>query len=208
MQSSSGPAGHDAGSSDATDTCNRIVNAINANQSSVPVASGTVIVYLDNEPLQNGSHPNVLTADYWAGWANTMFHFAYGGAQPFRPGLYCTFGPDRSGRYVPDLAIQSALNGAHSTYPDEYTFCSATWTYLPHTPIQNYCPADSGLDWSLIGSFEQDQPGGAQTVPTYLWQYASPAACKPTYRYFAGGQNLDMDGSDGTPAESYMLVIE
>jgi len=205
-QSTSGSAGYQAGSSDATDTCTRITNAINANQLGVPVASGTVIVYLDNEPLSS-TDANVVTADYWAGWANTMYHFVYQGAQPFRPGLYCPFELDGSGKWVAELAIQGSLSEAHSKYPNDYTLCSATWTFQPHTPVADYCPAGSNPDWSLIGSFNQSQPDGAVNVPTYIWQYASPVACKAGCPDFGGGQNLDMDGSDGTPAESYMLVI-
>ncbi|MHB1929432.1 MAG: hypothetical protein ACYDEN_03020 [Acidimicrobiales bacterium] len=205
-QSVSGSQGYTNGKNDADDTCTRIVNAIKVNQLSVPVASGTVVVYLDNEPL-SGTDQNVLTADYWAGWANTMYHFAYAGDQPFRPGLYCPFAEDGSGKWVPEPAIQTALNRANSSYPADYTFCSATWTYLPHAPDAQYCPANSQLDWSIIGSFDQAQPGGAQNVPTYVWQYASPTACLGGYPGYAGGQPLDMDGSDGTPADSYMLVI-
>jgi hypothetical protein len=203
-QSLTGSAGNSAGSRDATDTCTRVTNAINAAQLNIPVASGLVIVYLDNEPYL--SDPNVLTADYWAGWANTMFHFKFLGSQPFRPGLYCTFMQDSSGKWVPDTSMQAALNEANNRYPNDYTLCSATWTFLPHTPVADYCPANSVPNWSMIGNFAQNQPGGAVTVPTYLWQYASPVACT-AYPSFAGGQKLDMDGSDATPAETFMLTI-
>lgn len=203
-QSVSGSQGHTNGTNDGNDTCHRITNAINAGQLVLP--SEEVVVYLDNEPI--GSDPNVVTSAYWAGWANAVDNFAVGSRLPFVPGIYCTFSEDSSGKWVPDPAIQAALNGASSDYPSEDTICAGAWTFEPHSPIADYCPAASVPRWSLIGNFEQDFPGGGKvTVPTLLWQYASPVACSSSYSNWAGGQNLDMDGSDGTGAETYMLRI-
>ena len=199
-QSVSGSQGHANGVNGATDTCARITNAVNAGQLVLPAES--VIVYLDNEPI--GSNPNVLTSDYWAGWANTVNNFPFESRLPFVPGLYCTFATDSSGKWVPDSAMQAALNGAYKDYPSEDTVCAGTWTFQPHTPLADYCPAASVPDWSLIGDFKQ---GGSITVTTLAWQYVSPVACSPSYPNWAGGQPLDMDGSDSTGAETNMLRI-
>ena len=201
-QSVSGSAGYNNGVNDGNDTCTRISNAINAGQLTVP-PSGLIVVYLDNEPI--GSSQNLLTADYWAGWANTVFNFPSEGA-PYYPGLYCPFYQDSSGVYVPISGVQTALNDACSKYPSDYVVCWGLWTFEPHSPDSDYCPPGSTLNWSLTGKFNQDVCGNSVHVPVYLWQYASPTACSG-YSNFAGGQDLDIDGSDSTGAESYMLKI-
>ena len=200
-QSVSGITGYNNGVSDANETCTQISDAITAGQLEVP-PSGVVIVYLDNEPI--GTNPNLLTPDYWAGWAGTVFNFSFEG-DPYEAGLYCPFYDD-GGVYVPTTGIQTALNEACGKYPDEYVACWGLWTYEPHSPDANYCPPGSSLNWSLIGTCRQDLCGDSINVPVYLWQYASPTACSG-YTNYAGGQNLDIDGSDSTGAESYMLKI-
>ncbi len=72
-------------------------------------------------------------------------------------------------------------------------------------------------DWGQFATTKQYLTIGIVEVPLYLWQYAEYGehTTKVTsgctyycgYSNFAGGQNLDLDGSDSRDGETYMFKI-
>ena len=202
-----GSTGFSYGDADAIETCNNIVAALRS-ELSLPT-TGSAFVYLD---VEAGTQ---LTVDYWAGWANRIFNFRLSsGAEPFFPAIYCNFVP-QNGLFIPNTVIQYVLNNAYIQYPNYPVLCYGFWTNEPE-PCSN-CAPSPGLNWAQFGMYSQPYGGTSLAVPLYLWQYAevggckdtSPGGCNSTHLYdnFAGQQNLDVDDSDSTAAQSYMLVI-
>jgi hypothetical protein len=197
----SGSTGYTYGTEDGNDSCTRIYNAIDAGQLVLP-STPTINVYLDIEP------DTTLTPAYWAGFATAVYDFDHDGVLPFVACLYAHYVLNSSGLYVPDGSVTGALNAAYSEYPDSDVICYGFWASEPQ-PC-DYCPAPTVPSWTVFGGYAQPYAGGTYTAPVYLHQYATTIGCIDTCGYgsgWAGGQNLDMDGSDSTNAEDFMLLI-
>lgn len=197
-----GNLGHGYGVTDATDTCESIIRAIKAKQLTLPSNSAPVIVWLDVEPSVK------IAAAYWAGWANTVFHYAYNGALPFLPGVYTQFTRSSSGLWYPQSSVQNCLNTVCEFWPDDAYTCYGLWTAQPEDC--RYASDPTAIpDWSVFGSFTQTGCGNKVPVPLYLYQYMEPGSALKIcgVKGFAGGQNLDLDSSDNRGGQSYMLSI-
>ena len=97
-------------------------------------------------------------------------------------------------------------------WPSDDYYCYALWSNEPE-PCSYATDPTAVPDWSVFGSFTQTGCGSKFPVPLYLYQYrerttataAVSSGCGVSN--FAGGQNLDLDSSDGKGGESYMLPI-
>jgi hypothetical protein len=215
-QSQSNTTGYDNGAEDADQTSRNIIAFLTSGELSLS-SFGGAYVYLDVEP------GTALSPAYWAAWATTVYHYALSdGSEPYFPAVYTQF-VQSSGVWLPQGSVQTALNKACSDYPAAAVQCYAFWTGNPETAAM--CAPDGIPDWSALGKFTQNLCGGSTfTVPNLLYQYAEPCSCVGYgYSKYAGisncadffdcsGQgypnnNLDMDGSDDTGAETYMLTI-
>jgi hypothetical protein len=202
-QETDGPVGngYGYGITDGNDTCNRIVNAVNAGQLSIPTYG--VLVFLDVEP------GTAITPAYWAGFADSVDRYKVGTGAPFFPAVYCSC-TDQSGKYLPSPMVQDALGSAAHYWPSESVSCFGYWASEPEHC--SYCAPDTVPDFSVFGTYEQPVGSGqVNAVPVKLYQYAQRGGCT-TYpcnypASWTGGQNLDMDGSGTIGTEAQMLVI-
>jgi hypothetical protein len=84
------------------------------------------------------------------------------------------------------------------------------WTSEPDP--KEYCTSGANVSsaWSQFATSTRTLSIGTVEVPLYLWQYAESGVCTYTYGIadFAGGQILDLDGSDSHGGETYMFEIE
>ena len=194
-QETAGSTGYGYGQADAQDTMTRIGNAITAGQLSVP-SGGGAIVWLDVEA-------NVgLTPAYWAGFANELnLTFDYAA------GIYTQFVNNGSGVYYPQASVQAALNASYNDWSNADSLCAGLWTSEPE-PCSG-CAPDGAPEWSVLGTYTQPYQGSNYPITNYIFQYAEYGGCTTTcgVSNFAGGQNLDMDGTDSTGAEGRMLLI-
>ena len=219
-QSTGGSTGYGYGQTDAGTTIKNINNFL-ASGELVKPSSGLVYVYLDVEANTN------ITADYWAGWANAIWHATDpSGALPYYPCVYTQF-TESGGKYYPQSSVQSALNSACTNYPNIEVQCFGLWSNEPEP--YSFCSPSATPDWSVFGTFQQDLCGTYVSVPVLLYQYAENCGCivGGGYTGFAGASNcsnftacdvsgvthyyannnLDLDGNDNTGANSYMLSI-
>jgi hypothetical protein len=206
LQQTPGLPGYSLGADAGHDTCQRIVNAINAGQLQLP-PSGIVHVWLDVEP------GTALTPDYWAGFCSSVRSFIYINLQPFRAAIYCYY-QETGGRWLPELSVRQALDSVNSRYPAHYTLCHGLWSSEPQ-PCAN-CRPEHIANWSVFGQYSQPYDGTNRPVLLYLYQYAQygnpqleRGGCRYTCgdRTFAGGQVVDLDSTSTTGAENYALVI-
>jgi hypothetical protein len=200
-QSTTGSTGFSYGQEDGTNCCDRIVNAMNAGQLSLPPGD-RVYVYLDVEEGVD------VSPQYYSGWASSIYEYAYGALQPFLPGVYTQF-VDSGGLYYPNSYVKNALDSAQGDHPNLNVRCAGFWSNEPEPCA--YCDPAASPDWSgVFGTYKQPVSGGDVVVPVMLWQYAEKGGCVTACGYgstWAGGQTVDLDGSDETGAEDYMLVI-
>lgn len=214
-QEKGGSTGYQNGVNDATLTLSNIVNFLSSGELVIP-SNSTVYVYLDVEAGVS------ITSNYWAGWSNTIFNYALSnGLEPFFPAIYTQF-TLQNGVYLPQPSVQNALNNACANYSTLDVTCYGFWTNEPET--SRMCAPDGAPDWSALGQFTQQLCNTSSRVPNLLYQYAEPCECVTSgYSHYAGqsncsdffscngtpydNNNLDMDGSDSTGAESYMLTI-
>jgi hypothetical protein len=140
--------------------------------------------------------------------------------KPFVPGIYCGY-TTSGGKYVVPADIQTVFDNAATYWTHSNVRCRGLWTAEPF--LCKYCTstADVSSDWGQFATAKQTLQTGTVEVPLYLWQYAEPGyidrkgvgiggckyACNPPYPDFAGGQNLDLDGSDSRGGETYMFKI-
>jgi hypothetical protein len=199
-QATTGSAGFNYGVADADQTCANVNVVINSGELALP-PGGTVAIYLDVEST------TVLTADYWAGWSNTVYNYKLGTGAPYWASMYCSYAqPQGGGLYYPNSYIQAALDAAYSSYPSYYTLCHSLWSSEPE-PAPN-CESDPCLDWTQFGEYLQPQASGSVLVPLQVWQFAKNNVCAGYgYTDFAGGQNLDVDDTGNWDGPLYMLVI-
>ncbi len=220
-----GTTGYNYGVHDATQLCNTMANALATTELHVQSSgTGLVIVYLD---VESGLAP--LKSAYWAGWANTVHTYQLSGTttKPFVPGIYCGY-TTSGGKYVVPSDIQTVFDNAAKYWTHSNVRCRGLWTAEPE-PC-SYCTsgADVSADWGQFATTTQTLQTGTVEVPLYLWQYAEygnvssqtggcvyPTTTIAGVKYFgcgpdssfAGGQNLDLDGSDGRGGEAYMFKI-
>lgn len=217
-ETETGTTGYDDGVSDANDTIKLINDFLNSGELAIP-SSGEIYVYLDVEAN------TAISPAYWSGYANTIYLAKdAGGAQIFFPAIYTQFVQNSSGKYVPQTSVVNTLTDACKDWPDAYVRCFGFWPNEPENPASTYCVAKPGtLDFGVFGTFSQNLcASGSADVPVLLWQYADPCVCLPAgYSSYAGlgnatiycgstpyqNNNIDMDGSDSTGAESYMMTI-
>ena len=210
-----GTTGYNYGVHDATLLCDSMATALSNTELHVQ-SSGLVIAYLDVESS------DTLKSAYWAGWANTVHTYQLSGTttKPFVPGIYCGY-TTSGGQYVVPSDIQTVFDNAAKYWTHSNVRCRGLWTAEPE-PC-GYCTsgADVSADWGQFATAQQYLTTGTVEVPLYLWQYAEPGyidrkgvgiggckyACNPPYPDFAGGQNLDLDGSDSRGGETYMFKI-
>jgi hypothetical protein len=206
-QETGGTTGNNYGESDAHATCASIEAAITQNQLEIP-ATGIVYVYLDVEPGIN------ITPAYWAGWANEVDNYSSSGSAPFLPAVY-TYMTESGGLYYPASNVTNALGSAAADYPSQYVTCAGYWASEPE-PCDACAPDfDAAPYFSQFGTYVQPLGGGETSdVSVLLWQYAQEGAdgctgtlCGYDPTTWAGGQDLDIDGSGSTGADNYMLVI-
>ncbi|MGC8498170.1 MAG: hypothetical protein ACP5OV_01555 [Acidimicrobiales bacterium] len=201
-QQTGGTNGNDLGASDGQATCSSIEAAITQGQLTIP-ASGVVYVYLDVEPGIN------ITPAYWAGWANEVNSYVSGGNAPFVPAVYTTM-TESGGLYYRAGNVTYALGKAASDYPSQFVTCAGYWASEPEPCAACQPGYDASSAFSQCGTYVQPVGGGnTADVSVLLWQYAEQHGCTVTCGVtgFAGGQTLDIDGSDSTGADNYMLVI-
>lgn len=146
-----------------------------------------MIIYLDVEAGTS------LMPAYWAGWANTVFDYAYNGVLPFLPGIYTQFTLS-GGLYYPQTSVQSCLNTVCEYWPSDQYYCYGLWSNEPE-PCSYASDPTAVPDWSVFGSFTQIGCGNKFPVPLYAYQYMEPTVAQscPGSSGFAGGQNLDLD---------------
>jgi hypothetical protein len=193
--------GYDTGVAHANSTIAHIKTFLTSKELAVNPAEDLVYVYLDVE----GTH--VLSKAYWAGWADTIYHAEASGLQPFRPCIYARFVKDSSGRYVPGSNVSSTLNTVHEAFTDAAARCYGFWSNEPEPDTG--CKSTFVADWTnVFGTFEQSYGTDSYTVPVYAWQYAESGPCSVLVAGYAGGNTLDMDGTDSTGGETYMLSIQ
>jgi hypothetical protein len=117
---------------------------------------------------------------------------------------------ESSGLYYPASNVTNALGNAATDYPSQYVTCAGYWASHPE-PCDACAPSfDASSYFSQFGTYRQPVQGGEDAnVSVLLWQYAEVHGCKVTCGVtdFAGGVNLDIDGSGSTGADNYMLVI-
>ncbi len=129
--------------------------------------------------------------------------------KPFVPGIYCPYWTSSTGAMLPAISVQTVFDNAYKYWTHSNVRCRGLWTSEPEP--SSYCTsgADVSSAWSQFGTTKQTLTSGTVGVPLLLWQYAESKICTVDYNYpdFAGGQNLDLDGSDSTGAETYMFHI-
>ena len=217
-QQMTGNAGLSQGATDAATTIKNLNYFIQSGDLKIP-PSNEVYVYLDVEENTD------LSASYWAGWANAIFTATDpSGLAAFWPAMYSPMTADSSGLYRPHKVVRDALNSACSAAPSSYNVqCYGIWASQPED-VPASCVPSAGPDWSVFAKFSQDLCGTEVAVPVLLYQYIEGCFCVADgYTDFAGlsnsskfmpcgttyypNNNLDLDGSDTTGAETYMLLI-
>lgn len=200
-QQTTGTTGYDYGAEDANATCATLAGALR--ELNIPNSgAGQVLLYMDIEA-------NVrLTPGYWAGWANAVFNYGLNtvGQALFLPAIYTQYvNPNNQPPYSLNSYVADALNNASTDWPGNVVQCYRLWSANPENCA--LCAPDASADWSVFTDFYQTINGSSILVPLYLYQYAEPGVCDPCVTNYAGGKNLDLDGSDSTGAETYMLEI-
>ena len=202
--------GYNLGVEDANATIVNINKFLSTNELAINPAANSVYVYLDVEKV-NKSGVVTVTQAYWAGWADTIYNAKTdSGLQPYFPCIYSQFVPE-SGLYVLNASVADTLNGVHASFPNAAARCYGLWSPQPFFFSQ--CDSSFPADWTgVFGSVNQAWGATTYPVPVYAWQYAEPGGPNGcwanTYPGFAGKQNLDMDSSDSTGAETFMLSIQ
>jgi hypothetical protein len=200
-QQTTGSTGYNYGVTDANATCQNIAASITSGELAVP-ASGVVYVYLDVEA------GTILSADYWAGWADTVWHYKVGTSAPLAGSMYCWFGVQPNGSYSADSNVQNALTNASANYPTLKTLCHSFWSNEPEPcPL---CSPTATVTWPTFNCFQQIVGGVTYSVCVLVWQYAeSGVGCPSTCGTinFAGGQTVDLDDTDSTVGLNYAMVI-
>jgi hypothetical protein len=203
------------GNQDASEVCSKIAAAVNSNNNPLHLPSSRrVIVYLDVE------YDVDLSADYWYGWASTVWWFAVVTSTipflhfPFYPGIYCTTTAPGKSLYnrVPNQSIQDALNASVNNLASR---CYGIWASNPELNgrfAPGYQP-----DWT--NRFAKWQQTVQVTffnfkipidVPVRLWQYAAmpgPQNFNTLHVDLDETAPLDADKSPGSNAVNWMLTI-
>ena len=108
-------------------------------------------------------------------------------------------------------------------WPGYAAVCYGLWPAQPED-VPASCVPTAGPDWRAFSQFSQNLCGTETSVPVLVYQYIEGCLCvEDGYTDFAGlsnsstfmpcgttyypNNNLDLDGTDSTRAESYMLVI-
>ncbi len=212
-QSKTGSAGFSQGQVDANTTCLTILANINSGELAVP-SSDMVYVYLDVASASD------LSVDYWAGWADYVWHYNVNGLEPLFPALYAHFSTDDGTNYHLDQLLQNVLNNAPVAYPNNEVCCFGLWTFEPQPCV--YCDQNPTITMPNYATYSQPCISGGRKVPMVIWQYAqygaSPAVspphgsgcqndvCQRPSTIF-GSQHVDLDRSFAPPDTSNMLVI-
>ena len=130
------------------------------------------------------------------------------------PGIYFAYTAS-GGKYVVSSDIQTVFDNAAKYWTHSNVRCRGLWTAEPE-PC-GYCTstADVSANWGQFATTKQYLTTGTVEVPLYLRQYAEHGEHTTTvtsgctyycgYSNFAGGQNLDLDGSDSRGGETYMF---
>ncbi len=203
--STEGTLGYSYGKNDAMLTCENVAAALTNDELKLP-SGGLVVVYLDVEKNDD------LKSAYWAGWANTVHTYGVtlNGTtlRPFVPGIYCPYWTSSTGAMLPATSVQTVFDNAYKYWTNSNVRCRGLWTNEP--VAKAFCTAGANVSsyWSQFGTSKQTLQSGTVDVPLLLWQYAESGICQSWgYTSFAGGQWLDLDGSDSTNAETYMFTI-
>jgi hypothetical protein len=144
------------GKIDADAICNRIAASLIASEFVLP-AGGLVYVWLTVDPTVT------FSADYWAGWSDTVNHFAFffvpadgpRVAQPFRAAILCAFSPT-GGKLRPDPHVPATLAASRVAYKGSNTKCFACWADAPTTAAPDWTVFDGGprpVVWRISHNF-------------------------------------------------------
>jgi len=204
-QEADGTTGNDYGQADAQATCASIEVAVSRDQLAIP--PGGVLVYLDVENTTS------ISPAYWAGWANEVYFYTKDGISPFFPAVYTSMVRQSSGKYLPASNTTYALGEASHYWPSQMVACYGYWASEPEPCAACAPDYDAGPAFANFGTYKQPLGGGStQDVSAQLYQYAQRGGCTVTCGYdpstWAGGQNVDIDGSDNTGADNQMLTIQ
>lgn len=191
-----GPFGLLYGTEDATALCQRLAACVVAGEFSV--TNSEIYVFLD---VADGSSPS---ADYWAGWADTVYHFMVPGqpapAQPFLPCICCDFTEDPNTQlYSLDAQVAACLNTAQLDNPDYNARCWGFWAKAADPANMS-----QALDFTrfLPAYWQPMTTSGSQPVWVVIWRYAEQAD-PPTN--FAGGNRVSLDATNEADTKTITL---
>jgi hypothetical protein len=149
------------GQIDAAAICNRL-KASMANEELTAKDSNQVNVYLQVDATA------AFSADYWAGWANTVFNATFTQknadgseftSQPFLPCIMCAFTRDGAVLRM-DPHVSAALQAAHDQHQELTTRCFGFWADAPDLDPAMQRP-NATLDWTRFAP---------TPAPIWVWQ--------------------------------------
>jgi len=196
------------GVTDAAAFCDRITRCINGDELTLP--PNDLLVFLD---VPAGTY---LSADYWAGWAKTVYAAPVAVVEdvsgatvaptikmPFAPAILCKFTLGGDQRYTVDANVSTCLNAVEAAYPREQVACYGFWAVAADTPALNSIPKPK-LDWMVFTPYSQPiEMNATQLVPVVMWRYGVPLGLA-----WAGGMpvNVDAANDDFTPLDSMLGI--
>lgn len=178
-QQQTGQRGVIYGQIDAQAICNRVIACLNSGELSL-ASTSLVNIWLAVDPAV------AFTADYWAGWSNSINHQIYSQPglvpgippsqiQPFRPCILCSYTQGADNLLHPDPHVTAALSD--KSYPGYNTHCFAFWadaavgadanTALTPNPDLNwksFDPAAIPLLWRMKNGFTLSTDADAPAV--------------------------------------------
>jgi hypothetical protein len=195
-----GEHGFLAGALDASAICRKIMSGIQAREFTLQ-ASGFLQIWL----AIDSSAP--LSADYWAGWADTVNNYVlrrfvsptpFDVTQPCAPGIICRYSGPVGGSLRRDPLVNTALASAAQSYPGRNTLCQGFWADAPD-PDPNGVRPNPALDWTRFDFSERPS----------LWRCAT-AICQADGTPINEAFSVDAVYDPGSPvlhkATDYMLV--
>jgi Domain of unknown function (DUF1906) len=205
-----GTDGFMLGVTDAAAFCDRIRRCINDDELTLP--TNDLLVFLD---VPAGT---VLSADYWAGWATTVYAAPVSVVEdvsgatvapsikmPFAPAILCKFtlGADQS-TYTLDASVFACLNAVEADYPNEQVACYGFWAVAADSPAYIGTPKPLNLDWKVFTPYSQPiEMKATQLVPVVMWRYGVPLG--PAWA--AGNPvNVDAANDDFKPLDSMLGI--
>lgn len=151
------------GQIDAAAICNRL-KASMANDELTAKDSNQVNVYLQVDAA------TAFSADYWAGWADTVFNATFTQknpdgseftSQPFLPCIMCAFTRDGAVLRM-DAHVSAALQAAHDQHQELNSRCFGFWADAPDLEPAMQRP-NAPLDWTRFAP---------TPAPIWVWRFA------------------------------------